>query len=92
MNILHVKSMTLTHILCVRCSFWRFLPFEACFTITVIPVIGFFSRRELGPPVLYHVFRLFQSLVFASCQIVTIDVSLISILLLENQIELTISH
>ena len=44
MNILHVKSITLTHILCVRCSFWRFLPFQACFTITVISV----KRRIQG--------------------------------------------
>ena len=41
---LHVKSIKLTRILCVRCSFWRFLPFEACFTITVIPV----KRRSQG--------------------------------------------
>ena len=38
MNILRVKSITLIRILCVPCSFWRFLPFQACFTITVIPV------------------------------------------------------
>ena len=37
-NILHVKSIKLTRVLCIRCSFWRFLPFEACLTITVIPV------------------------------------------------------
>ena len=36
-NVLYVKSITLTSILCVRCSFWQFLPFKACFTITVIP-------------------------------------------------------
>ena len=33
MNILHVKSIELTTILCVRCSFWRSLPFQACFAI-----------------------------------------------------------
>ena len=38
MNILRVKSVTLTRIMCVCCSFWRFLPFQACFTITVNPV------------------------------------------------------
>ena len=38
MNILNVKSIKPTHILCVRCSFWRFLPFEASLSITVIPV------------------------------------------------------
>ena len=38
MNILHVKLIKLTHIMCVRCSLWRFLPFQACFTITVIYV------------------------------------------------------
>ena len=38
MNILHVNSITLTRILCVRYSFWRFLTFQACFTIIVIPV------------------------------------------------------
>ena len=43
-NILHVKSIKLTRVLCVRCSFWRFLPFEACFTVTVIPV----KRRSQG--------------------------------------------
>ena len=32
------KINKLAHILCVRCSFWRFLPFWACFIITVIPV------------------------------------------------------
>ena len=37
MNILHVKSLELTHILCVRCGFWRSLPFLARFAITVIP-------------------------------------------------------
>ena len=37
MNILHVKSIKLTHIQCVRRSFWRFLPFYACSSITVIP-------------------------------------------------------
>ena len=45
MNILHVKSIELTNILCVRCSFWRSLLFQARFAITVnvIPVI---RRRE----------------------------------------------
>ena len=38
MNILHVKSITLTRILCFRCSFQRFLLFLGCITITVIPV------------------------------------------------------
>ena len=28
MNILHVKSIKLTHALCIRRSFWRFLPFK----------------------------------------------------------------
>ena len=41
MNILHVKSITLTHILCVRCSFWRFLPLQVCFTITVISFLKY---------------------------------------------------
>ena len=41
MNILHVKSITLTHILCVRCSFWRFLPLQICFTITVISFLKY---------------------------------------------------
>ena len=44
MNILLEKSITLTHILCVLCSFWRFLPFQAYFNITVIPV----KRRSRG--------------------------------------------
>ena len=44
MNILHVKSIKLTHALCIRRSFWRFLPFEACFTITVIHI----KRRSQG--------------------------------------------
>ena len=35
MNILHVKSIKLTHILFVRCRFMRFLPFKACFFITL---------------------------------------------------------
>ena len=39
MNSLHVKSITLTHIMCVRCGFRRFLPLKACFSITVILVI-----------------------------------------------------
>ena len=28
MNILDVKSIKLTHALCIRRSFWRFLPFK----------------------------------------------------------------
>ena len=35
MNILHVKSTELTHILYVRCGFCLSLPFKACFAITV---------------------------------------------------------
>ena len=27
-----------THILCIHTSFWRFLPFYACFAIIVIPI------------------------------------------------------
>ena len=38
MNILPVRSIKLTHSSCVRCGFWRSRPFQACFTITVIPV------------------------------------------------------
>ena len=41
MNILQVKSRKLTHILCVLCSFWRFLPFQVCFTITVISFLKY---------------------------------------------------
>ena len=37
-TILHVKSIKLTHILCVRCGFRRSLPFWACLSIIVIPV------------------------------------------------------
>ena len=47
MNILHVKSIELTHILCVRCGFRRSLPFLACFAITVIPVIQ--RNRSVQP-------------------------------------------
>ena len=39
MNILHVKSTELTHILYVRCGFCLSLPFKACFAITAIPFI-----------------------------------------------------
>ena len=46
MNILHVKSIELTTILCVRCSFWRSLPFQACFAITVIDILVI--RRRQG--------------------------------------------
>ena len=46
MNILHVKSIELTNILCVRCSFWRSLPFQACFSITVIDILVI--RRRQG--------------------------------------------
>ena len=46
MNILHVKSIELTNILCVRCSFWRSLPFQACFAITVIDILVI--RRRQG--------------------------------------------
>ena len=35
MNILHVKSTELTHILYVRCGLCLSLPFKACFAITV---------------------------------------------------------
>ena len=45
MTIPHVKSIELTNILCVRCSFWRSLPFQACFAITVI-VILVIRRRQ----------------------------------------------
>ena len=45
MNILHAKSIELTPILCVGCSFWRSLPFQACFAITVI-VILVIRRRQ----------------------------------------------
>ena len=38
MNILPVRLIKLTHSSCVRCGFWRSRPFQACFTITVIPV------------------------------------------------------
>ena len=44
MDNLHVKSIEFMHILCVRRSFWQFLPFSACFAITIIPVI----RRSQG--------------------------------------------
>ena len=44
MNILHVASIKLTHILCILRSFWRFLPFEIFFTIIVIHV----KRRSQG--------------------------------------------
>ena len=46
MNILQVKSIELTTILCVRCSFWRSLPFQACFAITVIDILVI--RRRQG--------------------------------------------
>ena len=46
MTIPHVKSIELTNILCVRCSFWRSLPFQACFTITVIDILVI--RRRQG--------------------------------------------
>ena len=39
MNILHVKSTELTHILYVRCGFCLSLPFKDCFAITAIPFI-----------------------------------------------------
>ena len=42
---LHVKSIKIAHILWVRCGFWRFLPFQACFAITVIPVQ---TKKEKG--------------------------------------------
>ena len=42
MKIFLVKSIKITNTLCIRCSFWRFLPFYACFTITVIHVIYFY--------------------------------------------------
>ena len=45
MTIPHVKSIELT-ILCVRCSFWRSLPFQACFAITVIDILVI--RRRQG--------------------------------------------
>ena len=38
MNILPVRLIKLTHSSCVCCGFWRSRPFQACFTITVIPV------------------------------------------------------
>ena len=44
MNILHVKSMKLTHILCVRYNFWRSPSFYACLSVTVIRV----KRRSQG--------------------------------------------
>ena len=37
MNILHVKLIEVTHIVCLSCGFWRSLPF--CLAITVTPVI-----------------------------------------------------
>ena len=46
MTIPHVKSVELTNILCVRCSFWRSLPFQACFAITVIDILVI--RRRQG--------------------------------------------
>ena len=46
MTIPHVKSIELTNILCVRCSFWRSLPFQACFAITVIDILVI--RRRQG--------------------------------------------
>ena len=39
MNILYVKSIEFINIFCVRCGFRRSLPFQACFAVTVIPVI-----------------------------------------------------
>ena len=46
MTIPLVKSIELTNILCVRCSFWRSLPFQACFAITVIDILVI--RRRQG--------------------------------------------
>ena len=46
MTIPHLKSIELTNILCVRCSFWRSLPFQACFAITVIDILVI--RRRQG--------------------------------------------
>ena len=46
MTIPLVKSIELTNILCVRCSFWRSLPFQACFVITVIDILVI--RRRQG--------------------------------------------
>ena len=46
MTIPHVKSIEFTNILCVRCSFWRSLPFQACFAITVIDILVI--RRRQG--------------------------------------------
>ena len=37
MNILHVELIEVTHIFCLRCGFWRSLPF--CLAITVTPDI-----------------------------------------------------
>ena len=42
MNILHVKSITLTHIMCVRCSFWRFHRFRLA-----LPSLLFLSKDEV---------------------------------------------
>ena len=48
MNILQVKSIELTTILCVRCSFWRSLPFQACFAITVIVIFVILDEDKAG--------------------------------------------
>ena len=68
MNIIpHVKSMELTHILCVRCGFWRFLPFKACFAITVIPVI----RGLITGLTVVNIYEILKSLRKESFPIVT---------------------
>ena len=42
MNILHVKSIEVTYILCVRRSFWRFLPF-----LLVLPSLLFCYKTKM---------------------------------------------
>ena len=59
MNILQVKSRKLTHILCVLCSFWRFLPFQVCFTITVISFLkySYFEIYYIPHTIPYSMFK-----------------------------------
>ena len=48
MKILHVRLFELTHTLSVRCSFWRSLPFIACFGLALPSLLfGLLEDRVL---------------------------------------------
>ena len=55
MNILHVKSITITHILCVRCSFWRstWISKFACLWLCFEQANWTRPRKKLGYEVNY---------------------------------------